>query len=238
MVIISGVRLKGKQRSFQGGRAVVGATLTSFDDRGKSRTLKIEDVQIDPEDTAQEIYLYTVLSQRADGQWQNLCLPDSQGVAKAIPLSGRWDATGTHIDDGNITFACINGALGKCVRWGYKPWQTIQGESLRDYHQACTRMVRADYCGNGMSHTQEGTPIDVYDRLGIQHQTSGSGMVFEAAWGVNGMVTLNRPRMPGTMAQLQQHCPKKLALAMQQANPLTPSQSSVFHPLLLNDSLE
>lgn len=116
---------------------------------------------------------------------------DAEGVAKALPLVGRWDETGAHIDDGTITFACTNGALAKCARWGYKPWKTFKGKPLRDYHQACTRMVRADYCGNGVGHTQNGTPIDVYDRLGLQQRTQpsvlggrvlgDSGMTFEAA---------------------------------------------------------
>ena len=37
--------------------------------------------------------------------------------------------------------------------------------SLASYHQACTRMARADYCGDGTSHTQDGTWIEYYDKL-------------------------------------------------------------------------
>ena len=39
------------------------------------------------------------------------------------------------------------------------------------FHQACTRLVRADYCGNGVYHTATGTSIDVYDSLNIQTRT-------------------------------------------------------------------
>lgn len=46
-----------------------------------------------------------------------------------------------------------------------KRFYSHRGESPRDYHQVCTRMVCADYCGNGIGHTQNSTPIDVYDRL-------------------------------------------------------------------------
>lgn len=151
------------------GQKIVGTILTSVDQQGRKQTLKIKDVQLDPQDTGGDVYLYTVLSQDKTGQWHNFCLPDPKGVAKAIPLTGRWDRTGAHIDDSSITFACTNGALAKCVRWGYKPWKTVKGISLKDYHQACSRMVRADYCGDGRDHTQNGTPIDVYDRLGL-HQ--------------------------------------------------------------------
>ncbi len=100
--------------------------------------------------------------------------------------------------------------LAKCVRWGYKPWKTVQGRSLRDFHQACTRMVRADYCGTGVAHTQEGTQIDVYDQLGIQKRVNNSGMTFEAAWNPNGAVAINRTRFSKTLAQIQQDCPERL----------------------------
>ncbi|MDJ0592923.1 MAG: ADYC domain-containing protein [Pleurocapsa sp. MO_226.B13] len=184
------------------GKELVGATLTSFDERGRSLKLKIEDIQPDFQDKDRESYLYTVIYYSAtDNSWYPLCQPDSAGINQAIPLTGRWDRTGAYIDDRSITFACTNGALAKCVRWGYKPWKSIKGESLRDYHQAYTRMVRADYCGNGIGHTKDGTPIDVYDRLSIQQRTKKSGMSFEAAWNVDGAVYLNRTRFPKAIAK-------------------------------------
>lgn len=198
------------------GKEIKGTTLTTFDQQGRSLTLKIADVELDPNDSDRETYLYTVQHQNlTTSQWQNLCQPDKEGVAKAIALSGQWDKTGAHLDNGQITFACTNGVLAKCVRWGYKPWKTVNGQSLRDYHQACTRMARADYCGTGISHTQEGTPIDVYDRLKIQQPTPKSSMMFEAAWSPEGAVLLNRTRYPDTLAQLQQECPEKLQAMLQ-----------------------
>ncbi|MGJ3245538.1 MAG: ADYC domain-containing protein [Elainellaceae cyanobacterium] len=232
-----------KSSSVLQGEALIGATLTSFDDQGRSLTLKIDEVHPDPEDIDREIYLYTVLYRGNDKQWYNLCQPDRDGVAQAIPLTGRWDETGAHIDDGSITFACTNGALAKCVRWGYKPWETVNGESLRTYHQACTRMVRADYCGNGIGHTQDGTSIDVYDRLGIQLPVDDDGMTFEAAWDADGAVFLNRTRFPA-IAQLREECPEKLAqmLYLQESDSLDPDSldidflSSIPDALLFNDS--
>lgn len=227
------------------GEALVGAVLTSFDEQGRSLTLKIDGVQPDPHDAGQEIYLYTVLYESdVDGQWHNLCRPDRDGIAQVIPLAGRWDERGAHIDDGSITFACTNGALAKCVRWGYKPWKTVNGESLRNYHQACTRMVRADYCGNGIGHTQDGTSIDVYDRLGIQAPVDDDGMTFEAAWNADGAVFLSRTRFSGAIAQLREECPEKLAqmLYLQESDSLDPDSlgidflSSIPDALLFNDS--
>ncbi len=227
------------------GKELIGATLTSFDERGRYLRLKIEDIQPDSQDQDREVYLYTVLYHSAtDNRWYPLCQPDLAGITQAIPLTGRWDNTGAYIDDDSITFACTNGALAKCVRWGYKPWKSIKGESLRDYHQACTRIVRADYCGNGIGHTKDGTPIDVYDRLGIRQRTKKSGMSFEAAWNVDGAVYLNRTRFPEAISQLQQECPEKLIqmLSSQKADSsnslprLSQTSASNAKVLLFNDS--
>jgi ADYC domain len=193
------------------GTAVKGAILTSVDNQGQRLTLKIQDVAPDPKDREGELYLYTVAYQNAPAsQWQNLCQPDREGIAKAIPLSGQWDSKGHFKDDGKVTFACTNSVLAKCVRWGYKPWKTVQGKSLREFHQACTRMVRADYCGTGVAHTQEGTQIDVYDQLGIQKRVNKSGMTFEAAWNPYGAVAISRTRFSKALAQIQQDCPERL----------------------------
>ena len=112
--------------------------------------------------------------------------------------------------DRQVTVACTSGVLAKCVRWGYKPWKKVGEISLRDYHQACTRMARADYCGNGISHTEDGTVIDVYDRLKIQQPETDSGLALEAAWGIDGALLLNHTRYRDTFDRLQRECPGKL----------------------------
>lgn len=200
------------------GDAIVGTTLTAPDENGHALTLQIVDVKRDPQDA--EIYRYTVLSRNPHTHaWQNLCPRDRSGAAEAIPLSGQWDSTGAHIENNQITFACTNSVLAKCVQLGYKLWATINGQSLRPYHQACTRMLRADYCGNGIAHTREGTPIDIYDRLDIQQPTANNSMTFEAAWSPEGAVALSRTRYPHTFQQLQQECPQRLQVIVKQQMP-------------------
>jgi hypothetical protein len=226
------------------GTAIQGTVLTSIDSHGRSVTLKIQDVERDPKDSEGEIYLYSVVYQNTStSQWQNLCQPDQDNVAKAVSLSGQWDAKGNHIDNKEVTFACTNSALAKCMRWGYKPWKTIQGQSLRDYHQTCTRMVRADYCGTGVAHTQDGTQIDVYDRLGIQKQTRSSGMKFEAAWRSDGAAAINRTRLPETWDQIKNQCPDRLkplqheqAANMDTSKSLSLLQQYAPEALIFNDS--
>jgi hypothetical protein len=205
------------------GLDVAGTELTVVEG-GRSLELKIAHVDLDRQDTEREIYLYTILYRDlVSEQWQNYCQPDRHNVAKAIPLSGSWDETGKHHENGRITFACTNGVLAKCVRFGYKPWKTVQGRSLRDFHQACTRMVRADYCGNGRAHTKDGTAIDIYDRLSIQTRTPQSGMILEAAWSPDGAVFIDRTRWPESLAQIEQECPDRLK---------SPVHNSLAQPLL------
>lgn len=220
------------------GKSLIGTILTASDDQGRPLTLKIAAVELDNQDRDRDLYLYTVLHQNfRSSQWQNLCQSDRKGIAKAIPLAGQWDQQGNHIDNQEITFACTNSVLAKCVLLGYKPWKTVNGQSLRPYHQACTRMLRADYCGNGKAHTQEGTPIDVYDRLQIQQPTLNSGMTFEAAWNPDGVVWLSRTRYPHTLKQLQQDCPEKLKTILHSGQSLTPGKElQLTNALLFNQS--
>jgi hypothetical protein len=134
------------------------------------------------------------------------CTDENDDPVPAVLLSGAWnDATGartTQLTD-VITIACVNGAIGKCVSWGYPPWQSQQeclgqdcsNKSLDDWHQACTRMVRADYCGNGAHHTESGTSINVWDNFGIQaHGTPGSEYTAEAEWTQSGARCIKKTR--------------------------------------------
>ena len=52
-------------------------------------------------------------------------------------------------------------------------------------------MVRADYCGDGVTHTTNGTPIHVLDALGVQTVDAGVNYVVEAEWGPDGATCLN-----------------------------------------------
>ncbi len=136
----------------------------------------------------------------SNGNWRNICDTNSE----TIPVRGRWDNhSGDHDSDNSVfTFACRGAALAKCAEWGYKRWGTewehYEGEdrerALSYFHQACTRMVRGDYCGNGVPHTRNGTAIDVWDALGIQEMTEGSGMLFEAEWTPSGASCVKRTR--------------------------------------------
>lgn len=136
---------------------------------------------------------------------------------------------GDQINDSayRVTFACVTGALGKCaadcvsdsacaaknvsVALGYRRWAAPELASLgngvfrwRDYamdHQACTRMVRADYCGDGVSWTETGTAIDVYDKTrvnGMWEDPASPDWDYEATWNEDGAVRIQCGRLSGT----------------------------------------
>jgi ADYC domain-containing protein len=155
--------------------------------------------------------------------------------------------------DTKITFACSTGAIGKCVEnMGYKPWSTVTEcdcpiftvpviasgrrwcrscvTTTRELmHEACVRMVRADYCGDGESHTLEGISIDEWDSAGLQKPMVSSdtfnfsaypdGYGHEAEWTPNGARCLMNVLMGRVSSDvdthqtvfdyLMAHCPSK-----------------------------
>lgn len=148
--------------------------------------------------------------------WENPC-----GATRLVPspralaVQGVWDASGArHEEPGRFTFACENGAIAKCVTWGYKPWAMKDGHALAELHQACTRMARADYCGDGRSHTREDSPIDMYDGLQLLTRTTEATASwdpgkasFEAAWTPEGASCLARTRDGQAVEAIVAQCP-------------------------------
>jgi hypothetical protein len=193
---------------------LVGAVLSIGDGVGGHRAVRIDRVLKDAKDPTGEITLYEVSEQdRTTGAWANLCQPDPDGQRLAFPMAGVWAKDGTHLaaPDGRFSITCTGGAQGKCVRFGYKPWRTLaDGQSLAPYYQACVRLVRADYCGNGVGHTRNGTPIDIFDRIGIQADEVAPGMTLEAVWGPEGALCVRHPRLPelGGLDRLAAECPR------------------------------
>lgn len=127
---------------------------------------------------------------------ESICADGEYGIF----VPGTWDETGARRDaladapEFDATYSCESGVIAKCVAWGYAPW-----EVGADVHQTCTRMARADYCGDGISYTKDGTVIDLVDRLGIQQSTPDAELEFEAGWGPDGAVCASRPRYQETV---------------------------------------
>ena len=179
--------------------------------------IRIDDVAPDPHAHDQSVMLYDVAVQdAASGRWDKPCEADPYGRPTAIPVPGFWDDDGTFVRGrpGEFSFACTAGAQGKCVRFGYLPWASApNGDSLAPYHAACVRMVRADYCGDGVPRTVPGVTIQMFDRAGV-HQPPDAGYgAFEALWGADGAVCLARARGPEfPLEEIPRACPRLTAV--------------------------
>jgi hypothetical protein len=161
-------------------------------------------------------FLYT-LEQNVDNTepWPTACPADLDGNHAAIPMTAIWDEHGNRTESSTLfTFGCTAGAVGKCYRWGYRPWLTGYGDAV-SAHWACTRLARADYCGNGTPHTFEGTEIKVWDNLPSPgpinaHETTPLLMLFEAGWSTSGVVCLCHTRWLLDGPLLALGCPGRL----------------------------
>jgi hypothetical protein len=107
-------------------------------------------------------------------------------------------------DSGIASEANSFGALGKCIRFGFlktadndPPAKVLSSQSR---FLACVRATRADYCGNGVSMTEEGTPWAIYDLPKTRPQLQSGGMCiprkacWEASWNEEGATCMNHRR--------------------------------------------
>ena len=194
------------------GAALVGAVVVGRDPERGQAAFRIDGLRADPDDPEVTLYDLSTRDLRT-GEWKPHCVPDARGVAAGFFLAGSWDARGIHLHDDKFSVTCTSGVIGKCVRAGYKPWRTASdGWPMWDYHQACTRMMRADYCGDGKAHTRDGTPIEIIDRLGSREEP-GTDLVFEAGWTPEGASCVAKPRLspsPWPLEAIAAECPERL----------------------------
>lgn len=198
--------------SVRQGAALVGAVL---DVAVGDRTLKVRIASVDNDarDPRGEVLLYDFRVIAANGAEEPLCRPDPDGRRLGLTVAGRSDAAGMlHASSGNaFELVCTAGPQGKCVRFGYAPWrQAPDGRSMRDWFNACVRMMRGDYCGDGRPYTRDGTWIDIYDRIGVQKSDNDPTLRFEAVWGPEGAVCVAHPRLPDIISLdgLAAACPR------------------------------
>lgn len=176
----------------------IGAQLTNtifkinfdpFSDGGGELNFKIKSVVQSA--VQSDVYFHAVDQLNELDEFETLCRDGAGNPTQAIALPGTWDPTTAvrQAGTGRFTWGCRGAALAKAVEWGYRPWVSA---AMTDAHQAAVRMIRADYCGDGQTHTTNGNPIDVSDKWGTQ--VSDTTWDVEAKWGPNGAVCLNTPR--------------------------------------------
>ena len=206
-VRLNGVRLNGVAL---GGETLSGSVITAVENgvtvppqellgstwEGRLSDGSILPVRLDTisrgEGTNVDVAMYGFSYQTTTG-WVGLCdLGDGSPPPLALAVQGTWNynegVTGGGSYDAtaaDITLACRGVAIAKCVEMGYKPWR---GKAA--YLAACTRALRADYCGNGTPYTADGTTINIYDTAGLQLDTEAWDP--EASWNANGAVCIKR----------------------------------------------
>jgi hypothetical protein len=197
---------------------LVGATLTVANG---SATVKIRIDAVEPDpllesfpDVARDaVLLHSFSVQGADGEWKNMCEAGPDGRRQGFPIPGRAKGDGTILpaEPGVFELTCTGGAQGKCVRFGYRPWEKQNdGSSMWRLYNTCIRMVRADYSGDGKGTTRNGQPIDLYDDLGIQKPGNHPAHAFEAGWGPDGAVCVRHVRVKEnvSLAVLEETVPR------------------------------
>lgn len=194
---------------------VVGTVLQGTASDGKPVEVAICGAEPSAQDPEMVFYRIEAWNEVAQ-EWENPCVALGEVThPRALAVGSVWDTTGARHDaPGKVTFACENGVITKCVLFGYKPWAVHDGKPVTDLHQTCTRLARADYCGNGRSHTRDNALIDIYDQLGlVQRELKATALwdpakgSFEAAWAPDGATCLARTRDGRAMETLLQECP-------------------------------
>jgi hypothetical protein len=162
---------------------------------GVTRQREVWIGQVQPSASQPAIWQYSANLWGEDIGWGPACTDGNGYPTQSFLLNDVWDPkSGKKLSprpSGALTVACRGAALAKCVEFGYAPWKVKDGVSMADFHQACTRMVRADYCGDGQPHTVNGTKIHVLDPIGVQKVDPTVSYVVEAEWGPDGAVCLN-----------------------------------------------
>jgi hypothetical protein len=135
-----------------------------------------------------------------DGVWGNKRYESR--TSQTLYDTGHWRSSAAL--GGELTLACDDAAIGKCVRWGYKPWtsaENAQGQQvdLRALHQACARAATADYCGDGQCQTYAGTTIWMRDIHGFTDEPGWTNVAiadppFEASFDTGGAGCVARLR--------------------------------------------
>ena len=118
-----------------------------------------------------DVWLFRLSVRGPDGRWSESCGAGAQGMVYPGP-------------NGAVRLTCSAGAIGTCIRYGYRPWaQTDGGVALAPYHRACVNVMRS----------ARGEQVQVYDRIGIQ-RAAAPGTAFEGGWTTEGAVCLAHPR--------------------------------------------
>ncbi len=133
---------------------------------------------------------------------RNICNGDLTDLlaTTATVLGGEtYDLTSKEVNagqDGWFTIACPGSAADKLRMFNYGPQSDFDGAghpATVDQRQATLKMITADYCGEGISYTQNGTPLQWENHAGTVYMSTTLGAV-ESVWNKDGAVCLGSTR--------------------------------------------
>jgi len=106
---------------------------------------------------------------------------------------------------------------------------------MMPWRLAVTRMVRADYCGQGEGTTNTGMMIDKFDDRNIQTADNLPDQAFEAGWTAAGAVCVAHVRVKDntSLVRLAASCPR---LAGKLGETCTPETARAAGAMLFNRS--
>jgi ADYC domain/Pentapeptide repeats (8 copies) len=167
---------------------VVGSTMRAALSNGATLALRFDGaLAVLVNGVAQWAY---AVSYNADGGWRALC---GTGIG-AFAIPGTWDTRsgvpggGAYAGSAKVfTLACRGMTIAKCVEMGYTPSSPYKRQL-----QACVRLLRGDYCGDGSTWTVTGNQVNIYDGVGVQTDTMAWDI--EAEWTPDGARCLSARR--------------------------------------------
>jgi hypothetical protein len=193
-VAFDGFALKGTlNKKPIAGTTFVGATFQASLYSGEKLSIRIAEIaSLSGENS--DVFTYDIRLDREDKHPVCGYEPDGTTAKRALLVPGSWDKLGAWSNTGAVTNACRQAAIAKCVEFGYKSWK-----GHADTHHACVRMLRADYCGDGQTHTVDGTLIKMFDKATFQKRTADDvPWPVDAEWNADGAICFNAHR--GTKA--------------------------------------
>lgn len=155
---------------------------------GRATTVRLNRIKRAQPIRGGPIVLHEIVIETATGGFLNPCEPDPRGERWGLPMLES---------DERVSFACMSGAIAKCVLWGYPPWSIgADRVPMPSIHMACVHMVRADYGGTGTAAARAGTLIRFCDRFGINTCGFDKHLLFEAIWDAAGARCIADFRLP------------------------------------------
>ncbi|MCY0991326.1 ADYC domain-containing protein [Nannocystis sp. ILAH1] len=153
-------------------------------------------LHIDDEGAVPHYQFYHHKGETSETELPN-CPEGKYGPGHARVLSGlSVDEDNGEVSEvpGLLYLACDTGATGKAADLGYYDWARSQGDL--ELFETAIRVLRADYCYDGQSHTKPGVELVLEDRWGIHGPSPEHAMdPVEAVWGPNGLLCHGKGRL-------------------------------------------